>query len=67
MDDTVDRPRDGNQVEMKRDKLGNVFKESRKEEDKKGGLKPPSPKKNPFLFNIWYFIGFFLLISLVNG
>jgi len=67
MEETVNRPHSENQVGMKRERISRVIKENGNEEqDKKSGFKPPD-KKTPFSFNIWYFIGFFLLISTVNA
>ena len=66
MEETIKHPQRESQVGFNRDKRPLSNRKADKEKhDQGGGLQPPNGK-GPFPFNIWYFIGFFLLISLVN-
>lgn len=66
MEETIKHPQRESQVGFNRGKRPLSNRKADKEKhDQGGGLQPPNGK-GPFPFNIWYFIGFFLLISLVN-
>lgn len=66
VEETVDRPHRKDETGMKREALTKIVKDKDKEEKKKPGLKPPENKPG-FRINIWYFLGFFLLVSMVNA
>jgi cell division protease FtsH len=66
MEETIDRPSQKENIGMKREALSRIVKDKDKEEKRVPGLKPPDNKPG-FRINIWFFIGFFLLISMVNA
>ncbi len=64
MEEIIKQPKSENQAKIRRESISRIIKD--KENQKKSGLKKMNDK-NPSRFNIWFFIGFFLLISVVNA
>ncbi len=66
MEETIKRPKQSEQADARRESISRLIKDRGKEDQRQSGVKKPG-NRNQFRFNIWYFVGFFLLIFLING
>ncbi len=65
MEETIERPNQNKPANIKRDSISRMIKNKGEDNNKESGLKKPE-NRSPFRFNIWYFLAFFLIISMVN-
>ncbi|MBU2511024.1 ATP-dependent zinc metalloprotease FtsH [bacterium] len=65
MEETIKPSQQNDQTDVRRESISQLVKGRGKEDPQKSGIKKPD-NQNRFRLNLWYFVGFFLLISMVN-